>query len=146
LRPQKCSSAGAPPLSRGAGRRQTVTPVAEIDTLSTLRRAIASGLGDAILSWSALNNGDDGITLNYRRFADAKMVRPVALCFSEVGHQSPAAEAVALTLRALICDHVESGAWHGVSLIEHTTESSPSAVPAEVQDGAPAADALESKV
>lgn len=122
---------------------QTVSPIAEIDTLSTLRRAIAGGLGGAILSWSALNNGNDGITLNYRRFADAKMVRPVALCFSEVGHRSPAVDAAALTLRCLIRDLVERGAWHGVSLIETATELSPSAAPVEIQDWARAADTSE---
>ena len=97
--------------------RLSVTPVAEIDTLSTLRRAIASGLGSAIVSWSALCDGDDARPLNYRRFADAKLVRSVALCFSEVGHRSPAVEAVAQTLKSLIRELVESNDWQGVSLI-----------------------------
>jgi LysR family transcriptional regulator, nitrogen assimilation regulatory protein len=68
----------------------TVTPVAEIDTMSTLRRAIASRIGNAIMPWCALYNGEGNIALNYRRFADAKLTRPVALCFSEVGQRTPA--------------------------------------------------------
>ncbi len=94
-----------------------LAPVAEIDTLSTLRRAIGSGFGNAILSRSALYDGDDGRALNYRRFADAKLERTVALCFSEVGDRSPAVEAVALTLKSLVHELVESGTWNGVSLI-----------------------------
>jgi LysR family transcriptional regulator, nitrogen assimilation regulatory protein len=108
----------------------TVAPVAEIDTLSTLRRAIASGLGNAILSRSALYDGEDGRALNYRRFADAKMVRPVALCFSEVGQRSPAVEAVALILKSLVHELVESGTWKGVSLVAPPAELSRVPAPA----------------
>jgi LysR family nitrogen assimilation transcriptional regulator len=95
----------------------TVTSIGEINTLSALRRAIASGIGNAILSWSALYGGDDKGALNYRRFADAKLIRTVALCFSEIGQRSPAMEAVALTLKSLVRELVESGTWLGVSLI-----------------------------
>jgi LysR family nitrogen assimilation transcriptional regulator len=94
-----------------------VTSIGEINTLSALRRAIASGIGNAILSWAALHDGDRTIALNYRRIADAKLVRPVALCFSEVGQRSPAIEAVAQTLKSLVRELVESGHWQGVSLI-----------------------------
>jgi LysR family nitrogen assimilation transcriptional regulator len=107
----------------------TVTPVGEIDTLSALRRSVASGIGNAILSLSALYDGDRGISLNYRRFADAKLVRPVALCFSEVAQGSPAIDAVALTLKSLVRELVESGKWQGVSLIADQAELSGSLAP-----------------
>src|SRR5580704_11468833 len=68
----------------------TVTPIGEIETVSALRRAVASGIGNAIQPWSVLYDGDGKMTLNYRRIADTKLVRPVALCFSEVGQRSPA--------------------------------------------------------
>jgi hypothetical protein len=55
-------------------------------------------------------------------------VRTVSLCFSEVGLRSPAIEAVALTLKALVRELVESGAWQGVTLIAPAAE--PSASPA----------------
>jgi LysR family nitrogen assimilation transcriptional regulator len=107
----------------------TVTSIGEINTLSALRRAIASGIGNSILSWAALYDGDRTIALNYRRFADVELVRPVALCFSEVGQRSPAIEAVALTLKSLVRELVESGTWQGVSLIADPAELSASLVP-----------------
>jgi LysR family nitrogen assimilation transcriptional regulator len=107
----------------------TVKSVCAIETLSTLRRAIASGIGNAILPWSALYDGDRTIALNYRRFADAKLVRPVALCLSEVGQHSPAIEAVALTLKSLVRELVESGTWQGVSLIADPADLSASLAP-----------------
>jgi len=107
----------------------TVTSIGEINTLDALRRAVASGIGNAILSWSALYDGDERSRLNYRRFADAKLVRPVALCFSEVTQRSPAIEAVALTLKALVYELIESATWKGVSLIAPATELSRSTAP-----------------
>jgi len=92
-------------------------PIGECDSLNTMRELIASGIGNAIMTWSGLHSGDPRLAVNYRRFADAKMVRPVSLCFSEVGLRSPAIEAVALTLKSLIRELVESGAWQGVTLI-----------------------------
>ena len=68
-------------------------------------------------------------TLNYRRFADAKLVRPVALCFSERGPAQPAIEAVALTLKSLVHELVDSGTWQGVSLIAPSAELSGSPAP-----------------
>ena len=99
-----------------------VASIGEINTLSALRRAIASGVGNAILSWAALHDGERIIALNYRRFVDAKLVRPVGLCFSEVGQRSPAVDAVANTLKSLVRELVESGSWQGVSLTESSRE------------------------
>jgi LysR family transcriptional regulator, nitrogen assimilation regulatory protein len=107
----------------------TITSIAEIETLTTLRRAIASGIGNAILSWSALYDSEGKTTLNYRRFADAKLMRTVALCFSEMGERSPAIEAVALTLKSLVHEMVEGGIWQGVSLITPPAELSGSPTP-----------------
>ncbi len=110
-------------------RGLAITPIGEIDTLSTLRRAVASGIGNTILPWSALYEGNGEIALNCRRFADAKLVRPVALCFSEVAQRSPAIEAVALTLKALIQELINGDTWRGVSLIAAPAEVSHSPVP-----------------
>ena len=71
-----------------------------------------------------LYDGERKIALNCRRIADAKLVRPVALCFSEVGQRSPAIEAVALTLKSLVYELVESGTWQGVAMIAPQTEPS----------------------
>jgi LysR family nitrogen assimilation transcriptional regulator len=107
----------------------TVTTIGEIETVGTLRRAVASGIGNAIQPWSVLYDGDRKIALNYRRFADAKLVRPVALCFSEVSQRTPAIEAVALTLKSLVHELIESGTWQGVSLIAAPEEPSGSSAP-----------------
>jgi DNA-binding transcriptional LysR family regulator len=101
----------------------TVTPIAEFDTLSALRSAIASGIGNAILSWSALYDGDREILLNLRRIADAKLVRTIALCFSEVVERTAVIDAIAETLKSLVSGLVENGTWQGVSLIDSTAES-----------------------
>ncbi|HTV37881.1 MAG TPA: LysR substrate-binding domain-containing protein [Xanthobacteraceae bacterium] len=94
----------------------TVTPVGEIDTQNTLLRAIASGIGGSILPWCNIYDGERVLPLTCRRFADAKLIRPVALCFSDVGQRSPAIEAVALSLKSVVCELVESGLWKGASL------------------------------
>ena len=107
----------------------TVSPIGEIDALTTFRRAIASGLGNAILPWSALCDGDDKVALNCRCIADADLVRPVALCFSELCQRSPAIDAVALTLKSLVRELVENGTWQGVSLIDATPEPAHALVP-----------------
>jgi hypothetical protein len=103
-------------------------PIGECDSLNTMRELVASGIGNSIMTWSALHSGDPRLALNYRRFADAKMVRTVSLCFSEVGLRSPAIEAVALTLKSLVRELVESGAWQGVTLIAPHVEPSDSPV------------------
>ena len=98
--------------------------IGECDSLNTMRELVASGIGNAVMTWSALHSGDPRLALNYRRFIDAKMVRPVSLCFSEVGLRNPAIEAVAQTLKSLVRELVENGTWQGVTLIAPDVEPS----------------------
>jgi LysR family nitrogen assimilation transcriptional regulator len=84
-------------------------PIGECDSLNTLRELVAAGVANAIMTWSGLHGGAPRIALNYRRFADAKMVRPISLCFSEVGLRSPAIEAGAQPLKLLGRARVDSG-------------------------------------
>lgn len=107
----------------------TLAVIGEVDSLSTFRRVIAAGLGNAILPWSALYDGDRDVSLNYRRIANEKLDRPAALCFCDIGQRSPAIEAVALTLKSLVYELVESGAWQGVTLIAPAVEPSHLAAP-----------------
>jgi LysR family transcriptional regulator, nitrogen assimilation regulatory protein len=111
------------------GQGFAVAPVAEIDQIGTLGRAIASGIGNSILPWSALCDADQQKTLSYRRFSDARPVRTVSLCFSEVVERTPALEAVAMTLKSLVRELVENGTWQGVSLIEPSPEPEHALVP-----------------
>lgn len=106
-------------------RGLTVTWIGEIDAVSTYRHAIASGLANGILPKSALYDADWETRLNCRRFADAILTRPIALCFSEVAERNPAIDAVALTLKSLVRELVESGTWQGVSLIEPAPPTAP---------------------
>jgi LysR family transcriptional regulator, nitrogen assimilation regulatory protein len=107
-----------------------VASIGEINTLSALRRAVAAGVGNAILSWAALYDSGRETTLNYRRFVDAELVRPISLCFSEVVDRTPAIEAVALTFKSLVRELVENGMWQGVSLIEPAAAPAPALVSA----------------
>jgi LysR family transcriptional regulator, nitrogen assimilation regulatory protein len=107
----------------------TVAPIGELEVMSALRHAVESGIGDTIAPWCALYDRDRKISLNYRRFADAELIRPASLCFSEVVERTPAIEAVASTLKALVRELVESGTWRGVSLIEAAAGSAHSLVP-----------------
>jgi LysR family transcriptional regulator, nitrogen assimilation regulatory protein len=107
----------------------TVVSIGEINTLSALHSAIASGIGNAILSWAAAHNGGQRKALNCRRVADAKLTRPVALCFADVGQRSPAVEAVAEILKALVHELAESGTWRGVSLIKPSRKPEHAPVP-----------------
>jgi LysR family transcriptional regulator, nitrogen assimilation regulatory protein len=107
----------------------TVTPVGEIDSLNTFRRAVVSGFGNAILPWSALFDGGRELSLNFRRIVDEKLARPAALCFCDIGQRSPAIEAVALTLKSLIYELCDRGIWQGVSLVAPAAELSRSAAP-----------------
>jgi hypothetical protein len=107
-----------------------VTPVGEIDTQKILLRAISSGIGNSILPWCNVYDGDRVLPLTCRRFADAKLVRTVSLCCSEVGERSPAIEAVALTLKSVVRELVESGFWKGAWLTTTPSELDHSLAPA----------------
>ena len=127
------AAAGARSRQRHPARRpqdvRETRPAARPDRrnrrlLNMLRQLVASGVGNSIMTWSGLHSGDQPIALNYRRFVDAKMDRPVSLCFSEVALRSPAVEAVALTLKLLVRELVEGGTWQGVTLIMPAAEPS----------------------
>jgi LysR family transcriptional regulator, nitrogen assimilation regulatory protein len=113
----------------------TLEPIGECDSLNAMRELVASGIADAIMTWSGLHNGDPRLALNYRRFADAKIVRPVSLCFSEVGLRRPAVDAVALTLKSLVRELIESGGWQGATLI--APDAAPSDPPDRHDDAKP---------
>ncbi len=105
-------------------RGLNITTVGEIDTIYTLRRAVASGIANTILPWSALYDGNREANLTYRRFEDAQLIRTVALCFSEVAQRNPAFDAVATVLKAAVRDLIEGGHWQGVSPIPAPPEVS----------------------
>lgn len=104
-------------------RGLNATPIGEIDALNPLCRAIASGIGGAILPWCALYDGTRRIALTNRRVADAELIRPVSICFPELGQRNLAIDAVARMLRSLVENLIERGIWQGVSLIADNQKS-----------------------
>ena len=127
--PVPTAASSATPGRCSRNTELSLEPIGECDSLNTMRELVAAGVANSIMTWSGLHGGAPRIALNYRRFADAKMVRPVSLCFSEVSLRSPAIDAVALTLKSLVRELVESGAWQGVTLIAPAAEPSGSAGP-----------------
>jgi LysR family nitrogen assimilation transcriptional regulator len=105
-------------------RGLSMTTLGEIDTLHAVRRAVEAGIASSILPWSALYEGDRELAVIQRPIADAELIRPVALCSSEVAQRSPAFDAVAATLKTMIREMIESGRWKGVSLIAIPEEAS----------------------
>jgi DNA-binding transcriptional LysR family regulator len=103
--------------AREAFREQGLNPIiiGEIDTMTTLRRAVADGVADTILPWAALTEESGERRLRARRFMDVNMIRPVALCFSEVSDRGPAIDASAATLKTVIGRLIKSRKWQGVS-------------------------------
>jgi LysR family transcriptional regulator, nitrogen assimilation regulatory protein len=120
-RPGSGSQQVADQIFRTRGLNPTL--IGELDALDPLCRAIASGIGGAILPWCALYDGTRRIALTSRRVADAELIRPVSICFPEVGQRNPAVDAVARTLRSLVEDLIERGIWQGVSLISGNQKS-----------------------
>ncbi|HEX4409060.1 MAG TPA: LysR substrate-binding domain-containing protein [Xanthobacteraceae bacterium] len=91
------------------------TIIGEIDTMTTLRRAVAAGVADTILPWAALTEESGKRGLHGRRFTDVKLIRPVALCFSEVSDRGPAIDAAAATLKKVIETLIKKRKWQGVN-------------------------------
>ena len=88
-----------------------VTLIAELDSLSTIKSVVASGVGATILSSPALH-GAEG--LRARRIVDPVLARKVSLCTFAILPMSAAAQHIA----ELICETtralVTSGIWQGV--------------------------------
>jgi DNA-binding transcriptional LysR family regulator len=97
-------------------RGLSITVIGEIDTMTALRRAVSSGMGNTILPWAALEEESGGRSLHHQTFSDFRLIRPVAICFSEISQRSPAVEAVGSTLRKVIYTLIQRRRWQGVSV------------------------------
>lgn len=94
----------------------SATPLGEIDSMSTLKQAAASGVAATILPWSALYGDTTADALGIVRFTDVALTRPVSLCSPAVAQWSTVAEAVAASLTAIAHDLVADRTWRGASL------------------------------
>jgi DNA-binding transcriptional LysR family regulator len=91
-------------------------PLGEIDSMSTLKQAAASGVAATILPWSALFGEGVASPLGAIRFSDVALIRPVSLCSPAVAQWSTVAEAVADCLTVIAHDLVANQTWRGASL------------------------------
>lgn len=106
--------------------RANVVPevVAELESITTLVDAVASGLGAAILPVSAARLVSKGSSAHLRRIADPIDRLPLALCTSDHLEMSPAALAVKGVLLELAEDLADSiGATQSLELEEGLSSS-----------------------
>lgn len=90
--------------------------VADVDSLSAQRAVAAAGVAGIFLPKSALAEITIVGRLHSRPIVQPKLTRPLALCMAEGTPRSRAILAAQETLRFLVKDLVESGAWTGVEL------------------------------
>ena len=96
---------------RAAGLSMDV--LAELDSLSTIKSVVASGLGSTILSASALAGatGHGGVTAH--RISDVKLTRDVSLCTYDIVALGTAAELVWQLILEVSERLVRKGLWSG---------------------------------
>lgn len=92
----------------------TMTLLAELDSLATIKSVVASGVGATILSSSALQ-GSEGLIA--RRIVEPVLTRKVVLCTFDIAPLSTAAQRIADLIVEISEKLVASGKWQGARLI-----------------------------
>lgn len=92
----------------------TMTLLAELDSLATIKSVVASGVGATILSSSALH-GSEGLIA--RRIVEPVLTRKVVLCTFDIVPLSTAAQRIADLIIEISGTLVSSGKWQGALLI-----------------------------
>lgn len=83
-----------------------------------LKALIVDGLGCCVLPWSYMQPEIDSGQIVYKRIAEKKLTRTIALCSSSERPRSSATRVVAELARRLIEESIESGAWKHARIIE----------------------------
>lgn len=83
-----------------------------------LKALIVDGLGCCVLPWSFMQPEIESGEIVYKRIAEKKLTRTIALCSSSERPRSSATRAVADLCRQLIEHAIETGAWKHARLIE----------------------------
>lgn len=91
--------------------------VAEVDSLSALRGAAASGFATVILPQSALAEPSAEGRLYSRPIIEPVITRPLSLCRPKGTPVDRSTEAVIDVLRQVMTDLIKSGRWSGARLI-----------------------------
>lgn len=92
----------------------TMTLLAELDSLATIKSVVASGVGATILSSSSLQ-GSEGLIA--RRIVEPVLTRKVVLCTFDIVPLSTAAQRIADLIVEISETLVASGKWQGALLI-----------------------------
>ncbi len=95
-----------------AGVQPRVT--AEIESVATLREAIAAGLGATILPWAVANTFAGSRAPVVRRVVGPTIQATVSLCVPDQNQMSDSALAVADILAQLVRELASSGEGHGI--------------------------------
>lgn len=94
----------------------TLDIVAELDSITTIKSLVAQGMGATILSSSALSTRHaEGLTA--RRIEGVDLTRRVCLCTYNVAAIGDGAERVVGLISEITQSLVQSGAWHGATLL-----------------------------
>jgi LysR family transcriptional regulator, nitrogen assimilation regulatory protein len=87
---------------------------AEIESVATLREAIAAGLGATILPWAVANTFTGSRAPVVRRVVEPTIQATVSLCVPDQNQMSDSALAVADILAQLVRELASSGQAHGI--------------------------------
>lgn len=90
--------------------------VAELDSIPTLKSAVAQGIGFTVLPWSAIHADVSSRKLKAVRITGKGFIRTVSLCASRTLAPTPAVECVARIVRELAIANAVSGKSRGMSL------------------------------
>lgn len=90
--------------------------VAELDSLPTIRAAVASGLGASMLPQSALWPSHAAHNISLSLLTDPGMTRPIGLCRPEGRPPTPASDVVADVTKRIATDMVKRSVWGGTRL------------------------------
>ncbi len=90
--------------------------VAELDSIPTLKSAVAQGIGYTVLPWSAIYADVTSRKLKAVRITGKGFIRTVSLCASRTLSPTPAVECVSRIVRELATANAVNGKSRGMSL------------------------------
>jgi LysR family transcriptional regulator, nitrogen assimilation regulatory protein len=92
--------------------------IAELDSIPTLKAAVAQGIGYTVLPWSAIFADVTARKLKAVRIKGKGFVRTVSLCASRTLAPTPAVECVSRLVRELATASAINGKSRGMSLVQ----------------------------
>ncbi|MCC4246940.1 LysR substrate-binding domain-containing protein [Stappia indica] len=99
LLPSKANSSRRSLDAALAANRMGVVPIAEIDSIVTLKKAVQDRFAYTLLPWSAISEEVESGRLTACAIEGAPVSRTVSLCFPDAVHRTPAHEKIAEIIR-----------------------------------------------